>query len=109
VAYDEHLAGRIREVLAGRDGLSERKMFGGIAFMVGGNMAVGVIGSDLMVRVGPAGHDDALAEDHVRPMDFTNRPMRGMVYVDQAGTDSDAELARWVGKGAAFASSLPAK
>jgi TfoX/Sxy family transcriptional regulator of competence genes len=109
VAYDEALADRVREALAARDGVGERKMFGGIAFMVGGNMAVGVIGEDLMVRLDPADAEKALAEPHTRPMDFTGKPMKGMAYVDPAGTESDQDLAAWVEAGAAFAASLPAK
>jgi TfoX/Sxy family transcriptional regulator of competence genes len=109
MAYDERLADRIRATLAARSDVSERRMFGGIAFMVGGNMACGVIGDELMVRVGPDAHDAALEEPHVRVMDFTHRPIRGMVYVGVAGIERDADLARWVGRGAAFAGSLPAK
>lgn len=96
MAYDEALADRIRTALQGRSDLEERKMFGGIAFMVAGRMACGVIHEDLMVKVGADGHDEALAEPHTRPMDFTGRPMRGMVYVDPLGTASDADLGRWV-------------
>jgi TfoX/Sxy family transcriptional regulator of competence genes len=81
MAYDEALAERIRAVLADRDNVTEQKMFGGIAFMISDRMAVGVIHDDLMVRVGPDAHDDAVARPHVRPMDFTRRPMRGFVYV----------------------------
>lgn len=109
MAYDEHLAERIRGALRGRDRVTERKMFGGIAFMVRGNMAVGVIREDLMVRVGPDGHDEALAQPHVRVMDFGNRPMRGMVYVAPAGVATDTELARWVNVGADVAAALPPK
>jgi TfoX/Sxy family transcriptional regulator of competence genes len=109
MAFDEALADRIRGTLTDRDGVTERKMFGGIAFMVGGNMACGVIGDELMVRVGPDAHDESMAQPHVRPMDFNGRPMRGMIYVTQAGTTDDAELARWVGTGADFAGSLPPK
>lgn len=109
MAYDEALADRIRDVLAPRDAVSERKMFGGIAFMVGGNMAIGVVGEDLMVRLGPADAERALGEPNVRPMDFTGRPMKGMVYVDPEGTVSDASLAEWVDAGADFAASLPPK
>ncbi len=109
MAYDEALAARIREALRGQDAVTERKMFGGIAFMVGGNMACGVIRDDLMVRVGPDAHDVAVAEPHVRPMDFANRPMRGMVYVAPDGVRSAQELARWVQAGAAMAASLPPK
>jgi TfoX/Sxy family transcriptional regulator of competence genes len=109
MAYDETLADRVRELLAPRSELTERKMFGGIAFMVGGNMAVGVVGEDLMVRLDPADAEKALAEPHVRPMDFTGRPMKGMVFVDSAGTSGEEDLAAWVDSGADFAASLPAK
>jgi TfoX/Sxy family transcriptional regulator of competence genes len=107
--YDEALADRILDVLAAREDVSERKMFGGIAFLVAGNMAVGVIGEDLMVRLDPADAERALGEEHVRPMDFTGRPMKGMVYVDSGGTGDDDALAGWVGAGAGFAASLPPK
>jgi TfoX/Sxy family transcriptional regulator of competence genes len=109
MAYDEALAERINQVLASKPDVTERKMFGGIAFMVGGNMACGVIGDDLMVRVGPDAHDAAVAEPHVRPMDFGHRPMRGMVYVDPDGVRSTEDLERWVHAGAAMAASLPPK
>ena len=82
MAYDEHLAERIRGVLRSRDNVTEKKMFGGIAFMVGGNMAVGVTRDELMVRVGPDAHDEALSQPHVRVMDMGNRPMRGMVKLN---------------------------
>ena len=109
VAYDEALADRIRSVLAGRGDVTERKMFGGIAFMVGDRMAVGVVHDDLMVRVGPDAHDDAMARPHARPMDFGGRPVRGFVYVAPAGIAADADLARWVEAGAAYAQSQPPK
>lgn len=109
MAYDETLAERLRDVLAARESVGERKMFGGIAFMVGGNMAVGVIGDDLMVRLDPADAEQALAQPHVRPMDFTGRPMKGMVYVDSAGTATGEDLVGWVEAGADFAASLPPK
>jgi TfoX/Sxy family transcriptional regulator of competence genes len=107
--FDDALADRIRDVLAARENVTERKMFGGIAFMIGGNMAVGVIGDDLMVRLDPADAQRALAEPHTRPMDFTGRPMKGMVYVDAAGAAADTDLAEWVEAGADFAASLPPK
>ncbi len=107
MAYDEALAARIRSVLAERGDVTEQKMFGGIAFMIGGRMAVGVVSDDLMVRVGPDAHDEALARPHVRPMDFTGRPMRGFVYVAPAGVADDPELQRWVEAGASFAASQP--
>jgi TfoX/Sxy family transcriptional regulator of competence genes len=109
MAFDESLADRIRDVLAPRAEVSEREMFGGIAFMVGGNMAVGVIGDDLMVRLDPSDAKRALAEPHVRPMDFTGKPMKNMVYVAPAATASDEDLAGWVDAGADFAASLPPK
>src|SRR6266571_2842324 len=105
MAYDEALAQRIREVLGDGPDISERKMFGGIAFMSGGNMVCGVIRADLMVRVGPDAHDHALAEPHTRPMDFAGRPMKGMVYVSPAGVKGDG-LRLWVERGLRFAESL---
>lgn len=109
MAFDEALADRIRDVLLSRSEVSERKMFGGIAFMVAGNMAVGVIGEDLMVRLDPADAEKALEEPHTRPMDFTGKPMKNMVYVDAEGTASDEDLTSWVEAGADYASSLPPK
>ena len=109
MAYDEGLSQRIRELLADQPGIDEKKMFGGLAFMVNGNMSVGVTSSDLMVRVGPDNYDTALKEPHARPMDFTGKPLRGFVYVDTKGYESDAGLAKWVNKGVDFALSLPAK
>jgi len=109
MAFDEALAGRIRKLMASREGLSERRMFGGLAFMLGGNMACGVTSKDLMVRVGPGAYDDALAQPHARPMDFTGRAMKGMVFVDPPGYATDEGLAAWVERGAAFAGSLPPK
>ena len=107
--YDEKLAERVRGVFQSEPGYTEKKMFGGICFMVGGNMAVGVTGGDLMVRPGPHNFDAALALPHARPMDFTGRPMKGFVYVDSTGIVTEAALAEWVERGAAFARSLPVK
>jgi TfoX/Sxy family transcriptional regulator of competence genes len=109
MAYDEGMAVRIREVLDERADVVEKKMFGGIAFMVQGNMCVGVIGDNLMVRVGPDQHAEALAQPHARPMDFTNRPMKGFVYVDPAGLREDADLAAWIERGLTFVLALPPK
>ena len=109
MAYDEELAERIRRALAGRQGVSEKKMFGGIAFMLRGNMCCGIVGDELMVRVGPGRFQEALAEPHARPMDFTGRPMRGMVYVTPEGCRTDKALKRWVEQGLNFAATLPAK
>jgi TfoX/Sxy family transcriptional regulator of competence genes len=109
MAYDEELADRVRETLSARADVSERKMFGGIAFMVGGNMACGVLGEDLIVRLGDEEGEKALAEDGVRPFDFTGKPMKGIVYVASERTSEDAGLAEWVEAGADYAASLPAK
>ena len=107
--YDEILAERVRIVFQSESGYTEKKMFGGICFMVGRNMAVGVTGSDLMVRPGPDNFEAALALPHAKPMDFTGRPMKGFVYVESEGLATDTGLAEWVERGAAFARSLPAK
>jgi TfoX/Sxy family transcriptional regulator of competence genes len=109
VAFDEALADRVREALAARAEVSERRMFGGIAFMVGDHMAVGIVGDDLMVRLDPADAERALGEPHVRPMDFTGRPPKNMVFVGPEGTASDEDLASWVEAGADLAASLPPK
>lgn len=109
MAYDEDLADRVRAALAGREALSERKMFGGVGFMLAGNMACGIIGEDLIVRLDPADAELALAEPGVRPFDYTGRPMKGWVYVSSAVTGPDDALASWVDAGADFAASLPPK
>jgi TfoX/Sxy family transcriptional regulator of competence genes len=108
MAYDEGLADRIRKALHDRDDIEEKKMFGGITFMVAGRMACGVVHDDLMVRVGPDGHEAALAEPDARPMDFTGRPTRGMVYVEPAATRRDKDLARWVDRAVKVATAVPA-
>jgi TfoX/Sxy family transcriptional regulator of competence genes len=109
VAYDEDLAQRVRDLLAARADVTERKMFGGIAFMLAGNMACGVLGEDLIVRLGEEEGRKALNEEGVRPFDFTGRPMKNIVYVSPELTSDDAGLAEWVDAGADYASSLPAK
>jgi TfoX/Sxy family transcriptional regulator of competence genes len=106
VPFDEGLAQRIREHVEEAPGVSEKRMFGGLAFLVNGNMAVGVVKSELMVRVGPDEHAAALREPHARPMDFTGRPMKGFVFVAEAGVEDDDALARWVRRGVLFAASL---
>jgi TfoX/Sxy family transcriptional regulator of competence genes len=109
MAYDEELADRIRDALGDRDEVEERKMFGGLAFMVAGHMAVGVVGAELMVRLGEERATAALDEEHVRPMDFTGRPMHTMVYVAPEGIADRAALDGWVHRGVSFAESLPPK
>jgi len=109
MAYDEALAERIRAALPDVPGLTEKKMFGGIGFLVHGNMACGVSRNDLMVRISPDAYDAALAKPHVRVFDMTGRPMKGWVVVDAAGVQSMEDLQSWVRQGVAFAQSLPAK
>lgn len=109
MAYDEALAERIRGVLKGREGVTERKMFGGIAFMVNGNMCCGVTTGEMMLRLGNEGAAAALDEKHTRAMDFTGRPMKSMIYVEPAGYGTDDDLRGWVDRALVFANSLPAK
>ena len=109
MAYDERLAERVREALAIRSGVSERKMFGGLAFMLDGNMCCCVTDRGLMVRVGRDAYADALELPHAGPMDLTGRPMRGWVLVESDGVASDAGLAEWAARGAEFAATLPPK
>ena len=109
MAYDEKLAERIRLGLAGRRGVSERKMFGGIAFLARGHMVCGVVGQELMVRVGADGYAAALARPHVREMDFTGRPLKGMVYIGPAGIRTTRQLESWIARALGFVQSLPAR
>jgi TfoX/Sxy family transcriptional regulator of competence genes len=109
MAYDPGLAQRVREVLGDRPDVTERAMFGGLAFLVDGKMFVGVMGSTLMARVGPERHEDALGVAHVRPMDFTGRPMKGYVYIDPPGLSEDHELEAWVRWCVGYVAALPAK
>ena len=109
MAYDEKLAERVRRVLPGDVSVSERKMFGGLAFMLDGHMACGVMGPDLMLRIGPERSALALTEPHVWAMDFTGRPLKGFVYVAPEGVASDGTLRRRIEQAVAFAASLPPK
>ena len=109
MAYDEGLAERIRGTLDERADVSERRMFGGIAFLVRGHMSVGIVEDKLMVRVGPDTYDRVLRLPHARKMDFTGRPMKGFIYVVSEGYELDEDLQRWVDLGVGFATSLPAK
>jgi TfoX/Sxy family transcriptional regulator of competence genes len=104
MSYDEKLAARIRRVLSRRDDVVEKKMFGGLCFMVGGSMCCGLTKTDFMVRVGPTQYEEALAQPHARPMDFTGRPLKGMVYVAPEGLRTEAALAAWIRRGLAFLS-----
>jgi TfoX/Sxy family transcriptional regulator of competence genes len=101
--YDEGLAQRIRDLLDDDPRISEKRMFGGVAFMASGSMAVGIIKDELMVRVGSEAHADALEQPHARVMDFTGRPMRGFVQVAPPGFEDDADLRAWLARGIAYA------
>jgi TfoX/Sxy family transcriptional regulator of competence genes len=109
VAYDEGTAQRVRECLEGEAGIAEKKMFGGLAFLLHGNMCVGVIGDALMVRVGKENYREALTLPHAREMDFTGRPLTGFVHVEPEGFEDDVDLERWIARGVAFAGTLPPK
>ena len=109
MAFDEVLAGRLRALLVSEPGISEKKMFGGVAYMVHGNMACGIVGQDLMLRLGPKRFSEALSRPYTRPMDFSGRPMAGMVYVAPQGFALDEDLRRWVDPALAFVRALPAK
>lgn len=109
MAYDEALASRIRAALSDDAALSEKKMFGGLAFLHRGLMFVGVSGSKLMARVGKEHYRDSLSHSHVREMDFTGRPMHGYVYVDPQGLETDEQLAFWLHRCRQFVSTLPPK
>ena len=108
MAYDEDLANRVRDVLPKDSPIDERKMFGGLAFLFSGNMFCGIVHDTLMLRLGPDGAQRALVKAHVRPMDFTGRPMKGMVFVDSPGL-GDGALQSWIDQAAAFARCLPTK
>jgi len=107
--YNEGIAARLREQFADMPNVAEKKMFGGIAFMVNGHMSCGVTNATLMVRVGPDNYEYALARPHARTMDFTGKPLKGFVYVAPAGFESDAALASWVDLSLDFVLRLPPK
>jgi TfoX/Sxy family transcriptional regulator of competence genes len=109
VAFDEGLVERIRGLIYEEPGISERKMFGGLCFMTNGNMCFGIVGSELMLRVGVDEYAETLALAHVREMDFTGRSMRGMVYVAEGGISEDDDLSGWLRRGLDYAGSLPPK
>jgi TfoX/Sxy family transcriptional regulator of competence genes len=109
MAYDEGLAQRVREILGDVPGLVEKKMFGGVGYMVQGNMACGVNRDRLIVRVGPERYQEALAQPHAGPFDMTGRPMKGWVTVSSGGYESDDELNDWIQQGLDFALTLPPK
>lgn len=109
MAYDEHLAERIRAIIRRRKGFEEKKMFGGLGFLLNGNMCVGVWKESLVVRFSKQDHDDVLLEQHVRPFDITGKAMTGWALVDPSGLLTDAELKAWVDRAIKFVRTLPAK
>jgi|GEM_PF-302782 len=109
MAYDEILAQRIRSGLAGEKGCAEKKMFGGIAFLINDKMCCGVQNEQLVARINPADYDQALKQPHVQPMDFTGRPMRGYVYVAPAALPTARSLQTWLDQCMAHVRTLPAK
>ena len=109
MAYDEALAERIRDHLEGNPEIAEKKMFGGLSFLLAGNLAVGVIGDELCVRVGPDAGDEALNRPGARPFDMTGRPMKGWIMVGTPGIASEDDLAAWIERGVGFAAALPPK
>ena len=108
MVYNERLNDKIR-VLTKRRKLSEKRMFGGMAFLLNGNMCFGTLKDDLIIRVGPERYKEALTMPHARPMDFTGRPTKGFVFVDAMGWSNDATLQKWLDMGIGYASSLPKK
>ncbi len=109
MAYDEGLAHRVRGIINDEPGMVEKKMFGGVGFLLNGNMACGVNKDDLIVRVGPDSYAQAVIQPNARPFDFTGRPMKGWVMVGPDGVSADDDLQSWVAQGVRFAQSLPPK
>lgn len=109
MAYDPVLADRIRAELARHVEFTEKKMFGGLSFLVNGNMCCGITGTDLVLRLAPEQVEVALSKPHTRPMDFTGKPMKSMVYVNAEGTSSSAALQHWIRIAAITAKGMPPK
>jgi TfoX/Sxy family transcriptional regulator of competence genes len=109
MAFDQGLAQRVRERLAGTGGVTERQMFGGLSFLVDGNMCVGVIGEELIARVGPGGTEAALARPGSRLFDFSGRPMKGWITVSPTALEADDALAAWIDDTLGFVRTLPPK
>lgn len=107
--YDENLAERIRKALKGKEGLKEKKMFGGLCFMIRGNMCCGIHKDELIVRVGPARYEEALSRPHARPMDITGRPLKGFLFVARGGYKTGSDLRNWLHQAVDFVLSLPPK
>jgi hypothetical protein len=106
MAYDLALADRIRRAVTDRAGVTEKKMFGGLAFLLDGKTFCGIVKNDLMVRVGPDRYEESLRRRHVRPMDFTGRPLNGYIYVGPDGCRTQQMVEAWVERGTAFVATL---
>ena len=109
MAYDQQLVQRVRSLLEGVPGLVEKKMFGGIGYIVNGNMACGVNGEQLIVRMSPADYAEALTQPHVREFDLTGRSMKGWIFIQPAGVENDQDLKAWVERGLHYAQGMPPK
>lgn len=109
MAYDEGLAERVREILLDWRDVEEKKMFGGLCFMVSNHMACGIVKDTLMARIGPDDYQSSLEKNHVSEMDFTGKSMKGMIYVSPQGVESDSDLTYWITKCLEFVTSLPPK
>ena len=109
MAFDEGVAQRVREALSERPDVVEKNMFGGMTFMLRGNMCVGVVGEELMLRVGKERNDELLGRPHARQMDFSGKPMAGYLFVAPAGFDSDTDLEAWIDAALEFVLTLPPK
>jgi TfoX/Sxy family transcriptional regulator of competence genes len=109
MSYDVRTVERLRRILSSRQDVVEKRMIGGLSFMLNGNMCCGVTSAGLMVRVGREGLEQALSKQHVRPMEFAGRHLAGFVCVDPEGYRTDTALAAWVQRGIDFAATLPAK
>jgi len=109
MAFDESLADRIRRAVGRRKGITEKKMFGGLAFLLDGKMFCGIVKDELMVRVGPERYEESLAMSNVRPMDFTGRPMKGYVFVEPGGCRSVEAVKTWTSRGQDFVQTIGRK
>ncbi|MEH6625400.1 MAG: TfoX/Sxy family protein [Motiliproteus sp.] len=109
MAYDQGLAERIHGHLNHRGDVIEKKMFGGLCFMVSGHMCCGIVGERLMARVGPEAYEELLNAPHIKEMDFTGKPMKGMLYVNPEGISEESDLAAWINICVDFVNSLPPK
>lgn len=109
MAYDEGLAERVREILIERSDIVEKRMFGGLCFMVSDHMCCGILNDSLMARVGPQAYESCLKQQHAKEMDFTGKPMKGLVYVDADGIAEDSELKEWINRCLDFVLALPPK